>query len=990
MQIQRFAAPDLSDEVQRLWLTGIENPEIRELLLDVAAAAPMPAMADIGHRTLIDEDAEVSERLSALDLLIRVNDHRVAGFTQSLADQPTRWPRRFVEGALDRLFPDHVAPDMFCRILASLDGPESRFDTFGWMLCSAIENRTATSEYLDVLRGGLAAVVHADTRWDQQHCAFVTSKPHLVAPLAVLCRTLIAKGRHSTEVIESSVLAIRLTHTGQMDTKHANSLREAIAECPPTVRQAAFWASDAFCQRLNPHTDPFRRLFSNTEKDGGIRLDAKLDSGWVLAALSDRLRPEDQRALMLEAALRGIFDGLDDWEQRAESLRPHVADNPLLLKRIAKALTPAIVDPEHEQQQALWEQRRHEREREEEHNQASWRAFWTEVANDPDSAFGTDHEEATIWNLWSVMARTDDQSHASGWNRRFMEHNFGREIADRMREALIRAWRKDRPTLRSERPADEKNTYFDSWALGVAAIAAEAEDPHWASALSMDEAERAARFALIELNGLPAWLDTLAAAHPDTVAAVLGAELIHELDEPATNASHDALLHHLRRASPELASLFLPRLRHWIDANADRLRDGDEIARVADRLRGVIEALLAFADPDLQEHVLTLARCALDAGCQSEFEAVWLPILMRLHPEDGVVRLEGRLHAIEPDTLGVGAVWIARLFGDRHNEVLVNPRGPGFTPALLLRLVRLAYRHVRQNDDIEHEGTYRPGQRDHAQSGRSALLNALLDCTGADAWAAKLELSNDSEHSVFRERLLILAREKAAEEADKASLSEQEVVVLGRRHEAPPATRDELFALLRDRLDDLEDMLHGDASPRAAWSQIKDERAMRQVIARDLEHMANGLYSVPQEGVTADEDRPDIRLHVAGHDLEAAIELKIGDKKFYSGRTLRDTIDQQLVAKYLRPENRRVGCLLVTVGKDRAWRHPDSGERLDPKALQSLLDETASKTAERLGHSVRLLARVLDLRPRTRTERNNKSTVSDAARTTPTIPENRS
>ena len=963
VQVQRFAAPDLSDEVRRLWTAGIENLEVRELLLGIAAAASMSAMADIGHRTLIDEAAAVGERLSALDLLIRVNDRRVTEFIQSLADQATRWPRRLVEPVLDRLFPDNVAPDMFCRILASLDGPESRSDTFGWMLCSAIEDRTATPEYLDVLRSGITEVIQKDLRWDQQHYTFVTTKPRLVAPLAVLCHRLIATGRHSTEVIESSVLAIRLTDSRHMYTKHAIALCERLAACPSDIRAAAFWASDAFCQRLNPHTDTSKRLFFITEEDGGIRLDAKLDSGWVLAALSDRLRPEDQRALMLEAALQGTFDGPDDRSQRAESLRPHVADNPLLLKRITEALTPAIVDPERKQERATWLQRRHESEREEERNHASWRDFWTEVANDPDSAFDTAHEGATIWNLWLVMVRTGDYSRASGWNRRFMERNFGRKTTERMRKALIQAWRKDKPTLRSERPADEKNTYLDSWALGVAAIAAEADNPRWASALSIDDAERAARFALITLNGLPSWLDALAAAHPDTVSDVLGAELIHELDEPATNASYDILLQHLRHASPELASLFLPRLRHWLDANADRVRQGDEIMRVADRLREVVETLLASVDPNLRGHVLTLARRTLDAGCRSEFEAVWLPILMRLHPEEGVERLEGRLHAIEPDPQGVGAVWIARLFGNRDYAVLVNPRDPGFTPALLLRLVNLAYRHVRRRDDVQHEGVYRPGPRDHAQSGRDALLNALLDCSGVDAWDAKLKLSNDPEHADFRARLSHLAHEKAAEEADKASLSEKEAADFDRRHEAPPATRDELFALLRDRLDDLKAMLHGDASPRAGWSQIKDERAMRQVIAHELERMANGLYSVPQETVTADECRTDIRLRVTGHDLEAVIELKLGDKG-YSGRELRDTIDEQLVAKYLRPENRRVGCLLVTVGKDRAWEHPDSGVRLDPETLQSLLEETTSKSAERLGHSVRLLARVLDLRSR--------------------------
>jgi hypothetical protein len=963
LQVRRFAAPELGDEVLRLWAIGIENPEVRELLLDIAAAAPFPGVAEVAHRTLLDTAAELGERLSALDVLIRTDDPRLDAFTQSLADEPGRWPRRLVNGALLRLLTDHLAAERFCRILATLEGTESRFDLFDGTLCSSIERCTATPAYLDAARRGLTALVHDGVRWDQQQCIFVTAKPHLVALLAVLCRKLIASGKRSTDVLESSVLALRLTHQGHMDTAHADALRRALAACPPTVREATFWADDSFCQRLTPHTDPSRRLFLNAKEHGAIGLDAKLDAQWVLAALSDGERPEDQRALMLEAALRGIFDGPDDWTRRAEALRPHVADSPALLERIAQALTPPVIDPEHKRWQERWQREKQEREREEEDNHASWREFWTEIARDPATAFSADREESTIWNLWSVMARTGEDSHAAGWNRRFMVRNFGRATTDRMRVALTRFWRQERPTLRSERPADEKNTYTSGWVLGVAAIAAEAEDPGWARNLSIDEAELAARFALIELNGLPSWLDSLAAAHAESVEAVLGTELIHELDEPAAKGGHDAMLQHLRRASPGLVGLFIPRLHQWLDANAGRVREGDEIARVADRLRAVIDTLLSLDDTDLQRHVLDLARTALDSGCRSELEAVWLPVLMRLQPEEGVARLEALLRDVEPQPLGIGVEWIARLFGDRHNEVLVNPRDPGFTPNLLLRLVRLAYRQVRRCDNIHHDGVYHPGPRDHAESGRNALLNALLDRAGPDAWAAKLELAADPEHSDFRDRLLIVAREKAAEEIDRETLSDDEAAALDRQYEAPPTNPDDLFALLRDRLDDLEEMLRGDASPRKGWSQIQDECAMRQVIANELEHSANGLYSVPQEAATANENFTDIRLRVAGHDLEAVIELKIGER--WSGRELRDTIKDQLVDKYLVPENRRVGCLLVTVASTRTWQHPESGAALDPVALQSLLEETAAAVADRMGHSVRLIARVLDLRPKT-------------------------
>ena len=93
------------------------------------------------------------------------------------------------------------------------------------------------------------------------------------------------------------------------------------------------------------------------------------------------------------------------------------------------------------------------------------------------------------------------------------------------------AWRKDRPTLRSERPDDEKNSFLVRWQFGLAGIAAEAEDSNWAKRLTEQEAELACRYAPIELNGFPSWLESLAIEHPAAVDRVLGEELTLSLRE---------------------------------------------------------------------------------------------------------------------------------------------------------------------------------------------------------------------------------------------------------------------------------------------------------------------------------------------------------------------------------------------------------------------------------------------------------------------------
>jgi hypothetical protein len=83
--------------------------------------------------------------------------------------------------------------------------------------------------------------------------------------------------------------------------------------------------------------------------------------------------------------------------------------------------------------------------------------FWREIARDSGAVFSADRAENTAWNLWQVVERSGRESRASGWSRQFIEEQFGKAVADPLRETMMAVWRKDRPTLRSERQDGEKD-----------------------------------------------------------------------------------------------------------------------------------------------------------------------------------------------------------------------------------------------------------------------------------------------------------------------------------------------------------------------------------------------------------------------------------------------------------------------------------------------------------------------------------------------------
>ena len=355
-------------------------------------------------------------------------------------------------------------------------------------------------------------------------------------------------------------------------------------------------------------------------------------------------------------------------------------------------------------------------------------------------------------------------------------------------------------------------------------------------------------------------------------------------------------------------------------------------------------------------------------GCQSG-EAILsepcksMAICTRLNPAVCVEEMERLSGSILPAQQSQVVGWFSSLFG--HGSDLDLSKFE-VSPELLLRLVRLANRHIRFEDDLHHEGVHSPGPRDHAQRARSMLGNALLGIKGPGAWDIKMQFADDPEVAHYRDRVRAVALEKLAEDWDAVVLSEADVVQLEREHDFSPTSRVEIAALLDTRLADIEDLLLQDASPRELWATITIERLLRRALAAELQKMARGAYTVNQEAVTGDEKESDIRLASTAAHLEAVIELKIGEKD-YTFPDLRNALHMQLVGKYMAPEHRRVGCLLISIATDRSWKDPDTGNRMEFEEVIARLDVEAKVLMASLGYGAFVAVRGLDLRPRGKT-----------------------
>ncbi|NTV21143.1 MAG: ATP-binding protein [Chlorobium limicola] len=952
IQIHRFASPELAPDINRLWSVGIENQEVLELLLDMIGMGQISECSDIAYDSARNSSSSNGERLAAFKALVQLNDSRLDSVVTEIAENANTLPDTIALGALYLFFPKHLTASQFCKILAGIK--VKHIDSIRFQLPRLIADADLKVTQLIDLRDQLSILISKGMRWQHDQRHIVSDYLQLSSALAGVCMHGLKTGGTS-DWLRPSALAVRLHHPQFENDEVYKQLKQLLAVLPCEQREKLFWVEDSLLQSVHPIDDPSNRFYE-VGIEGSLNIDQAYDLDWIKRALSDTDRSFADRLLLLEAAI-WLGPRQEKRLNHIIELKSLVSDSVELLALIDERCEKLLKnDQEFLRIEIEDAKRKQKQERKEKKAFASWIELWREVTEDCDTAFSAENSENTAWNLCRVMNQAGNEH----WNRRFIETQFDKETADRLRLVLMKQWRNDLPTLPSERPAESRGTTLVRWRQGLAGIYAEAEDQYWASKLSEKEAKLAARYVLMELNGFPLWLDVLVQANPEAVDATLGEELTWELNCLADAQWHSMLLQSIGYASDIVIQAFMPRLWTWFQVNHKVTCKDENNGGEIRRFEMVVEILVKHGDKETLNQIRAIAQNNLRKQTPFLLAAIWLPALMRLDPSRGVNALEKKIEHITPAQYSEAVKWFSKLFFESRNGLNLNDTEQ-FTPDLLLRLLRLSYRHVRPSDDVQHDEAYSPDSRDNAERIRNAILTALLNAKGEQAWWAKLEVVVDPLFENLKDRILTIAEERWAEEIDADSYDDLQAKALDTQCEAPPATNEAMFNVMVSRLEDIGELLLSDESPRELWAGIYEEKLMRRAIARELASKANGMYKINQEAITGDEKETDIRLCSRISDHEAVIELKLAEK--YTVRTLRNTLQNQLVRKYLEPENRRSGCLFITLSKDKKWKHADNDSWLDFETLIQLLRVEARRIVESMG-GLRLHVHALDLRPR--------------------------
>lgn len=909
---RRLLDPAFDPLIPVWWDRFAGNRDARHLLLRLIWLGRQSGGRTIAARAAFDGTLDATSQALAGFALIEVgDDDERRRLADHVVDNATRLPRDVVLGVLDRLFPRYAGVD---RLLAVIDaiGVENEDGTHGvYPLASELPPGFADVDELTTFVAGMVDRI-GPLSGDAETAGGAFAEALAGPATAAALRLLDLLPDTVPPVVTRLVLRLRDRQADRGLGGDEQRLAAAIV-ASPSRRRASLWSA-AVELRSHPwfvDADP-PNIWQIQHLGWSARLGLD-DVDWLLADVRGRADP-CERMLALEAA-HSVWR-----ETKARGLlariRDAAASAPELREAYDRWRSPPAQAPEIRASTRRLREMQLRNERRTRRRDQSWVDFVDRLRVDPSVLDRLQPQTDTtvdgrlyhLWELWSW--RVPSRARRSGGDLDALEPVVGSDVATRFGAALIRFAEARTPRIPSDGPAGEPASYssFDTMGLSGIALAA-ATRPAWARTLTDTAADQAARYAVVELNGLPDFATALAEARPRQLAAVLNAEIDAQLAAPRPDGH--GMLDRIANADPAIAALVAPHLRTTLTLN-----------RVADGLLPKVVNVLVRADFPADAVFDRLVRDRAATAPAPEVAAQYLALLFSFDGDGAVAVLRARMRDLDRAawTLLCGTL-LPRLAGNRFRRDEAVPMDLSF--AALESLVVLAQDGIRPDDDVHRPGgeAYSPGWRDHAQDARQALFSRLADTPGEATHAALLRLAELSGFPIEPDWLLELARRRAVGDAHLDPWRPEDLVQFETEFDRPPSTTADLRRLAVRRIEAIEhDLTDGRFTQGTTLRDLPDENAVQRWLGDRLELMQGNVYAVDRETHVVGEKEPDITLRSRSSGVVLPIEIKLVDGM--SVAELERALISQLCGQYLRHRSSRDGILLLVHQRPRpgGWR----------------------------------------------------------------------
>lgn len=933
-QVARIASSDLHETIRELWARSKGSGELRDLLLRLIWAGEISELGDVASEATKNSKRPYEVMVATRAIMeIGTSDQRLELENHLLAHTRS-FPQRAIDSAIVAAFQYEPNLDALKKIIGNRPVEKRRSVHIG--LSYGLERLAAALEFTDLEPFSLMLeeLVRQQPR-DSRNKARHSKKFHqLLSPLMMACaRICETGGRVSSEV----AVTIRhcLRESEYSPGYHIGRGRKKLVTAVTTNRIVNKQLFD-LCLQDRSREDSLPRQFSW----GSIFQEAwtlkSSDFGWLLNDMAAQNEPT--RKLCLLFAMYGIAHRSQKSEEKISEIRQSIIGNKELEKQLDDLVNPpprqlTELDLEH----AQWERRVKEEQIDREaKNKQSWIDFRDRLRSDAENR--------------DIVLSFDDLYHIVKWQRfeqRYakrdqldwstFEQAYGIHVTRSAKSALINYWRSYDPGTIKRQGGSPSGNFVSLAGLEVEAT----ESPHFASNLTEQEIRIATRHAWTELNKAPEWAKLIWLAHPEIAAPFIRAEMRWELRQP-NKTGH---LHHIFFKLSHETEPFRSLLAKWsLDELCNHSPSNLEALRMA------IETITG-AEESFINQLSELSTKRFNHTRRFRHKLLWVAILICTDADKGLgffeIWLSQQRSQEMRDVLAVEL--LATLFPDRSQGFGAKYQDYRRLPHLNT-LLEIAYRHVRHNEDIAHDGVFTSGSRDHAQDARNVILGMLLDIPGKGTVDALLTLADKPELELSTERFQTLADKRATMDADIDPWSAADLIAFTCLYLRYPRTQSELFSLICDRLVDIQDEMESSAfSNKAILRQDHLKRALERpvqlAIAQQFEFRRGASYSNVREPEQEDYNEPDILIQNSSVVSPLPVEIKVADS--WSYRELREAIRDQLIGKYLKEKTATHGVLLMTHhGKKKTWHPPENRKSLSFPALLRSLQAEADKLCE--------------------------------------------
>lgn len=900
------------------------------------------ACSDIAFSMAIDQSMDVYTRINGIRCIeVAGSDKQKTTLAQVALDDETLSFEKITAELIEALSPDYLSIDNIMTLVSRLE-IKDRYSA-SWII-DALENYTKETCLKELLLKWIKALLPLITQppfVERRYCN-ISKKYSWLLSIAIDAVERLSQADRDLlldeEVIEIIFLSQRANDYG-IDHDKEKYIAEMVQE-EVEFKRMLFWF-DVCSVRKNEYDSDDKRLtfwwqaggmkkywkFSVSDFDA-VLIDIKnrpiMDDKLVALSLAFQIYRESGRDRKCLCKLKKSVAGISELE---ESL--HGFLHPPKMTEVQR---------KRQQKEAAWkrsEKKRKIKKTEEEQESKMWLLNNTHVLRDASIASKGEVWNGTSYLLERIRKSFENHNRWTQFNWQSLIPEFGKEVAEALRDGCIDYWRQYKPELRSD-GKDSGNQIPYALIVGLSGIAMEAAmSTKWASKLTEDEARLACRYAIREMNSFPDWLSLLWTEHRKVVQNVLLEEIKWEFKE----YNGEQPCHYVLSGISWGADWIKPYIANNI---IDLLKQYDPVHD--DSIEQAIKIVLA--SPILNLHEFSkLSEASLRKKLSLNRTTLWLAAWMFVDSGKAIEKLKTILLDLEKseEATNFSMLFLQALIGGRHDR-FESEYNDYNNVDKLTELIKIMYRYIRTSEDIERAGTgiYSPDLRDDAQRARDSLLQKLFDIPGKATYLALLDLAAELHDQNLKEGCVTLAKRRAESDADLLPWQLADVISFADMAECQPRTHHELYNLGRSKLNDLKAELEdGDSSIVNFLKLESSEIEHRKFIGQWLREHSHGHYSVPQEEELADGSRMDIRIHGNGFDAPVPIELKIADNKL-TITNLIERLNNQLCGQYLRDTRSNCGIFLVVyLGNKKYWEGEAKGERYSFDELIQILRSNA-------------------------------------------------